>query len=134
MARYRFVFLMMAGFAALSGILSAIGIYGVIAYAVGRRRHEFGVRTAVGATPLRLLRLVLGEGLVVTMAGVVAGGLLFAPMAAKLFRPILFHVQPVDAASLEASAVAVVLIALLAMGVPARRASRADPCASLKTE
>lgn len=134
MARYRFVFLMMAGFAALSGILSAIGIYGVIAYAVGRRMHEFGVRTAVGATPLRLLRLVLGEGLVVTMAGVVAGGLLFAPMAAKLFRPILFHVQPVDAASLEASAVAVVLIALLAMGVPARRASRADPCASLKTE
>ena len=134
MARYRFVFLLMAGFAALSGILSAIGIYGVIAYAVGRRMREFGVRTAVGATPLRLLRLVLSEGLVVTMAGVVAGGLFFALIAARLFRPILFHVQSFDMLSLEASALTVVLIALVAMSVPARRASRADPCASLKAE
>ncbi|MGD0618628.1 MAG: ABC transporter permease [Bryobacteraceae bacterium] len=134
MARYRFVFLLMAGFAALSGILSAIGIYGVIAYAVGRRMREFGVRTAIGATPMRLMRLVLGEGLVVTMAGAAAGGLLFALIAAKLFRPILFHVRPFDVVSLEASAVAVVLIALVAMSVPARRASRADPCASLKAE
>jgi predicted permease len=134
LARYRFAFLLMAGFAALAAALAAIGIYGVIGYAVGRRTREFGVRTAVGATPLRLLRLVLGEGLAVAIAGVAMGGLLFSLIVAKLFRNILFHVKPADPAMLATSAVAVVLIAFLAMALPARRASRVDPCASLRAD
>jgi putative ABC transport system permease protein len=134
LARLRFAFLLMAGFAALAGVLSAIGIYGIVGYAVGRRMREFGVRTAVGATPARLLRLVLGEGLVVAIGGTLEGSLLFAVMAAKLFRPILFQVKPIDSLSLEVSAIAVVLIALIAIALPARRASRVDPCASLRAE
>jgi ABC-type antimicrobial peptide transport system permease subunit len=78
--------------------------------------------------------LVLGEGLVVAIGGTLEGSLLFAVMAAKLFRPILFQVKPIDSLSLEVSAIAVVLIALIAIALPARRASRVDPCASLRAE
>ena len=134
LARYRFVFLLMAGFACVSGLLAAIGIYGVIGYAVGRRTREFGIRTAVGATPTGLLRLVLGESAAVAIAGVLAGGLLFTFMAASLFRPILFQVRPADPVSLAAGAAAVELIAIFATLIPARRAARVDPCAALRSE
>jgi predicted permease len=133
LARYRFTLSLMIGFAALAAALAGIGIYGVVAYAVGRRLREFAVRTAVGATPLRILGLVLSEGLAVAVAGVAAGSLLFA-FATRLFRPVLFRVPPSDALSLAASALAVVAIALLAMAVPARRASRADPSVALRAD
>ena len=134
MARYRFVFLLMAGFAGLAGFLAAIGIYGVISYAVGRRMREFGVRTAIGATPLRLLRLVLGEGLAVAAVGVAAGCGIFVLVARNLFRAIVFRVEPLDTLSLALSAVIVLLIALLAIAMPAHRASRVDPCSALRAE
>ncbi len=133
-ARYRFALSLMVAFAALAGVLAAIGIYGVIGYGVSRRLREFSIRTAVGATPLHLLRLVISEGLIVAITGIAAGSILFSLTAVKLFRPVLFHVPPIDGGSLAASAVAVVAITLIAIAIPAHRASRADPHIALRAD
>ncbi len=134
MARYTFALRLMAVFAALAGLLASIGVYGVVAYSVGRRTREFGIRIAVGAAPVQLMRLVVGESLVVCGMGIALGLGLFLFVVSNLFRPVLFEVSPVDGVSVLAAVPVVAAIAVSAMLIPARRASRTEPTVSLRFE
>jgi len=120
-------------FAAIGLVLAAIGIYGVMAYAVTERTHEIGVRAALGADPGDLLRLVLGEALVLASCGV-AAGLAGAFVTTRMIRALLFHVEPTDPLTFAGVSMLLVATALLASYVPARRALRVDPMIALRYE
>jgi len=120
-------------FAAIGLLLAAIGIYGVMAYAVTERTHEIGVRAALGADPGDLLRLVLGEAVVLASCGV-AAGLAGAWVTTRMIRALLFHVEPTDALTFAGVSALLVATALLASYVPARRALRVDPMIALRCE
>ncbi len=120
-------------FAAIGLLLAAIGIYGVMAYAVSERTHEIGVRAALGADRCHLLRLVLGEAAGLAAAGI-AAGLAGSLLTTRLIRALLFHVEPTDPATFAAISVLLALTALVASYVPARRAMRADPMIALRYE
>lgn len=120
-----------AGLMAL--VLAIVGVYGVIAYGVVRRRKEIGVRIALGARPLDVVRLVVSEGLRVTLAGIVLG-VAAALGATHLLASMLYGVEPWDAGTFVAAAVVLSLIAMLAAWAPAQRAVRLDPVAALRQE
>ena len=120
-------------FGVLALILSAVGLYGVTANAVSRRRKELGIRLALGAEPRRILRLVLGEaGLLVALGA--AAGLPCALVTGKAVRSLLFGIQSGDVTSVAAALGVLIVIAALAAWVPARRASRVDPMMALRSE
>jgi predicted permease len=120
-------------FGALALALAAVGLYGVVAYAVAQRAGEFGVRTALGARGRDVAALVLGQGLrLVALGG--AAGALGAVLVGRLLRAKLYGVGPLDPVSLGASAVALAAAALLASWLPARRAARVDPATALRAE
>jgi putative ABC transport system permease protein len=126
---------LMASLAGLFGALALgialVGLYGVTAYAVAERTREIGIRIALGAGAPRVLRLVLGEGLLVAAAGAAAGTA--ASLAAlRLVRARLYGVSPADPATLAAAAGVLVLAALAASAGPARRALRTDPVRALQ--
>jgi predicted permease len=129
----RFNALLLAVFAAAALLLSAIGLYGVMAASVRQRHAEIGMRVALGATPRDVRRLVLGEGLRLAIGGALAG-LAFAWMATRLLRGLLFETEPLDPATLVGAAVILVGAALLATYLPARRAARVDPAEMLRSE
>jgi ABC-type antimicrobial peptide transport system permease subunit len=114
-------------------LLALLGLYGVIAYMVARRRHEIGVRVALGADRAHVIRLVLRETVVLLGIGLAAGvGLsLWAGQAAAT---LLFGLQPHDTVSLLAASTLLAIIALIASYVPARRAAAVDPNSALRTE
>jgi predicted permease len=118
---------------AVALILAAMGVYAVMAYAVGRRTQEFGVRLALGASRGDILRLVLGQGLVLAGIGV-AAGLLLALAGTRFLASFLYGVSPFDAATLVAMPLVLGLVALLACYVPARRATQVDPIIALRAE
>jgi len=120
-------------FAALSLLLAAAGIYGVISYSVSRRLHELGVRMALGAARRDILRLVLGEGLRLAVAGV-AVGILGALALTRLMSSMLYGIRATDPLTFLVVSAAVSAIALLASWFPARRATRIDPMAALRCE
>lgn len=130
-ARPRFAAALLGALAAVGLLLAAMGIYSVLAYAVTERYREIGVRTALGATPREVMRLFFAQGLVVTAMGL-ALGLLGARLAAPLLASLLYGVGPTDAATLAAVSAAVVLVALAAAVLPARRAARVDPVSALR--
>ena len=112
-------------------LLTAIGIYGVMAYSVAQRRHEIGVRIALGAQKLDVLRLVVGGGMKLTAAGVLIGlGAAFA--LTRLLETLLFGVKPFDAVTIASVAFLLSVIALLACWVPARRAAGVNPIIALR--
>ena len=113
--------------------LAAIGIYGVIAYSVVQRTREIGVRIALGARRADVMRLVLGEGLGMAAAGV-ALGLAGAAALTRLMASLLFSVTPHDPLTFAAGASLLLLMALLASFIPARRALRVDPMTALRTD
>ncbi|MBZ5724735.1 MAG: ABC transporter permease [Acidobacteriia bacterium] len=121
------------GMALLSVVLAAAGLFGVMLYAVSRRTREFGVRVALGATPALLGRQVMREALRLAAAGVVLGVLL-SLAGARLLGNLLYGVQARDYLVLTGACAAVVLLALAAALVPARRAAHADPIAALRVE
>lgn len=124
---------MFAVFGALALTLAAIGLYSVVAYSVAQRRHEVGVRLALGARAGSVIALVVREGFRVVIAGVAIGiGLALA--AGHWLSPMLFQVSPRDPWVFVAVTAVLVLVALLASGVPALRASRVDPAAVLRED
>ena len=129
----RFRTTLVAVFAAIGLLLAAIGIYGVMAYAVSERTHEIGVRAALGANRGDVLRLVLGEAAILAAAGIVIG-LAGAVATTRLMRALLFHVEPTDAATFAGVSAVLVVAALAASYIPARRAVRVDPMIALRYE
>jgi len=114
-------------------VLAAIGIYGVIAYSVGRRMQEIGIRMALGAGRFDVLLLILGPGLALTLAG--AGlGIAGALALIRSMSAMLFGVQPTDPLTFAAVSIVLVLVSLLASYIPARRATKVDPIVALRYE
>jgi len=120
-------------FGILALVLSAVGLHGVIANAVSRRRKELGMRLALGAEPRRILRLVLGEaGLLVALGA--AAGLPCALLTGRAIRSLLFGIQSGDWKSVTAALGVLIVIAAFSAWIPARRASRVDPMIALRAE
>jgi putative ABC transport system permease protein len=132
-ARTRIRTWVLALLAAVALALGMIGIYGVLAYLVTLRRHEFGVRLALGAQPGSLLRLVLGQGLGLAAIGI-AIGLVGAVMLTRVLETLLFGVSTRDPMTFLGVAILLLVAALVACYAPARRAARADPIAALRAE
>jgi predicted permease len=129
----RFRTFLFAVFAGLALCLAIAGVYGVMAYTIGQRSNEFGLRIALGATTGSVVRLVLGQGLLLAGVGL-ALGLAAAVAGARLLTSMLFQVRPNDLQVYLAVAVLLGVVALLASYVPARRASKIDPWTSLRQE
>ena len=129
----RFAFFLVGLFAALAMLLAAIGTYGVIAYSVSRRTHEFGLRMALGATPWDVQRLVISQGIRFGLAGV-GLGVVAALALARVLRSLIYEVSAVDPLSFTVVSLMVTLVALLACYMPARRATKANPTAALRAE
>jgi putative ABC transport system permease protein len=122
---------LLGAFAAAALVLAAIGIYGLLAYSVEQRRQEMGIRRALGARPRDILRLVLGEGLGLTLAGI-AAGLAGAFAISRTLAALLFHVSPTDPVVFAGMALLFVAVALIAGYLPARRALDVDPVIAIR--
>jgi ABC-type antimicrobial peptide transport system permease subunit len=129
----RFAFVLVGLFASLAIMLAAIGTYGVIAYMVGRRTQEFGLRIALGAQRTDLLRMVLRESARLALPGALVGVTLTVSLG-RVLSSLIYNVSPADPVIVGSVAGLVLLIALLAAYLPARRASRTDPMVSLRAE
>jgi len=123
---------MFAGLAVFALVLASIGIYGLISYSVAQRTHEVGVRMALGAQPGDVLRLVMREGLVLTLAGVgIGAGIAFG--VSQALASLLFGVDPWDIQVFAGTIALLASVSLLATFVPARRATRVDPVVALRS-
>lgn len=123
--------LLLAMFAGLAVLLSALGIYGVLSYTVAQRTHEIGIRSALGATSGTLLRLVLGGGMKLTLAGLVLG-LAGSLALTQVLSSLLFGVSARDPLTMIGAAALLAFVAFLACYVPARRAAKLDPLTALR--
>ncbi|MGH9956967.1 MAG: FtsX-like permease family protein [Pyrinomonadaceae bacterium] len=129
----RFQALMLGLFAALAMVLACVGLYGVISYAVAQRTHEIGVRMALGAQPVDVLRLVIRQGMILTFAGLVVG-IAVGFVATRVLSAMLFGVTPRDPSTFVGAPVLLLLVAFFACYIPARRATRIDPLVALRYE
>jgi putative ABC transport system permease protein len=129
----RFTAVLAAAFAMVALLLACVGIYGVMAYAVTRRRHEFGVRLALGAMPARLVADTIREGLLLAASGL-ALGVAAAAIAGQFLRQQLYGVAPNDPSSFAATIAILAITCMLACWIPARRALSASPMEALRTE
>jgi predicted permease len=129
----RFQALMLGLFAVLALLLACVGLYGVISYAVVQRTHEIGVRMALGAQPFDVLRLVIRQGMSLTLAGLVIG-VVAGTFVTRVLTDMLFGVTPRDPLTFAGVPVLLLLVAFLACYIPARRATRIDPLIALRSE
>ena len=133
MSVQQFATLLLTLFAATALVLALIGISGVMSYLVSRSARDLGIRMALGATHRMIVTWVLRHAVVVTLAGI-ALGLGVAALLARVMRGLVFGVEPTDAATFAAVTLLLVSAALVASYLPARRATRIDPLASLRAE
>jgi putative ABC transport system permease protein len=129
----RRVMSLIAGFAGVALLLAMVGLYGVMAYSVAERTAEIGIRQAVGAGPADILRLVVGEGLRLSVMGI-GVGIAAAIAATRLISGMLYHVSPTDPATFAAIAAVILGVAMAACWIPARRATRVDPLEALRRQ
>ncbi len=132
-AQRRFTLIVLSVFAALALLLTLVGLYGVLACVVSRRRREIGIRLALGAQRWNVLRLVLREGLRLATFGIAAGWL-GAMATVRVVRNLLYDVTPTDPLTFAAITLLLALVAGLACWLPARRAARVDPIGALRYE
>ena len=131
MAERRFALQILGFFAGVALLLAAIGIYGVMAYTFSQRRHEIGIRMALGAQPRDILRMALGEGMTLVAIGL-GSGLVGALILTRFLRSMLYAVSPNDPLTFAALLALLAAVALLACLVPARRATQTDPLVALR--
>jgi putative ABC transport system permease protein len=124
---------LLGAFAAVALLLAALGIFGVLSYAVTQRQREIGIRVALGAHPQDVLRMVLGNAAGLVGAGVLAG-LASALALSRTMTSLLFDLSPTDPVTLLGVAALLAAVALLASYLPARRATRVDPLVALRSE
>ena len=129
----RFATAILTVFAALALGIAATGLYGVLSYNVSQRRREIGIRAALGATRANLITLVVRQGLTVTVVGL-ASGMVLSAGAAKRLQPLLFGIEPLDLPSFTLMPLILLVVALLASTIPARRAAATDPATTLRSE
>ena len=132
-AQQRFSMLLLALFAAIALFLAAVGLYGVVSYSVSQRTREIGLRVAIGASPAQVVRLVVGGGMKFVVVGIVLG-LAGALALSRYVETLLFDVAPFDLVSYAATAGGLLIVAIVACYVPARRAMRVDPIVALQGE
>lgn len=130
-AEPRFEMLLLGVFAAVALVLAAVGIYGVISYSVSRRTHEIGIRISLGASSSDVLALVVRQGMMLALAGA-AAGTAGAILLSRLLRGMLYGVRPTDPVTFLCVLAVLLLVALVANYVPARRAMRVDPMVALR--
>jgi putative ABC transport system permease protein len=133
LAPARFLAGLLGTFSLLALVLAAVGVYGVMAYSVGRRTREIGVRMALGARPRDVLGMVLRQGAVLAGIGL-AAGLLVAYTMAESLGSLLFGISPHDPTTFAGVALVLAASALAASALPARRAARVDPAVALEEE
>jgi putative ABC transport system permease protein len=132
-ARQRFYLLLLGAFAAIALVLAAVGIYGVMSYAVSSRTHEIGLRMALGAQPNQLLSRVIGDGMIAVAVGGVAG-MLGVLALSQVIATMLYGVRPTDVPTFASVAIGLGLVALAGCYIPARRAAMVDPLVALRTD
>jgi putative ABC transport system permease protein len=130
-ARPRFTLVLLAVFAAVALVLAAVGVYGVMSYAVSRRTHEIGVRLALGAAPALVVRMIVREGMTVALAGA-AVGLAGALLLTRSMASLLYGVTAKDPLTFGVVSLALIGVALVATYLPARQAARTDPLRALR--
>ena len=131
--RRQLIMTLLTLFAGIALTLAAVGIYGVISYWVTQRSHEIGIRVAIGASRLDVLKMVLGQSMSVVLIGV-GIGLAGAVALTRLMKTLLYNVSTTDAATFAGYSVALILVGLLSSYLPARRATRIDPVAMLRQQ
>jgi predicted permease len=129
----RLVMILLTIFAALAVVLASIGLYGVMAYMVGQRTGEFGIRAALGARPGEVQRMVVMQGLRLAACGILLGAIAALGLT-RLLQSFLFDVQPSDPRIYAGISVLICLVAVFACWIPARRAARVDPLVALRVE
>jgi putative ABC transport system permease protein len=120
-------------FALLALAIATVGVAGVLAFSVSQRTNELGIRLALGAERRTILRMILGEGATMAIAGLAVGGIAAVPLS-RLLSGLLFGVEPVDPATIGVAAVLLVVVALVAAWIPARAATAVDPITALRGE
>ena len=133
MEQRRFTLLLLAGFAAVALALASVGIYGVVSFAVSERTREMGLRIALGAEPRHVFRMVVRQGLGLSLAAIGAGTVA-ALLLGQVMQGLLFGVEARDPITFATVAAVLLAAAFLASAVPARRATRVDPTTALRSE
>jgi ABC-type antimicrobial peptide transport system permease subunit len=131
--RERLMATLSGAFAVVAALLAAVGLYGLLAYAVTRRTPELALRMAMGATRGGVLRLVLGEASMLIAAGVVCGTIA-AALAARWTSSLLYGIEPFDPLTFVAAPLGLLAVGLAAGAMPARRATQVDPAMALREE